>query len=95
MHTDRYGDTGTQKCRAKGSGKEVIVEDLSIELQRMWNLKGTIIPVTPGATGIVTESLRKNLEAIPGKHSTESLQQTAVLETAHIIRKVLQCGTGV
>jgi hypothetical protein len=54
----------------------------------------TIIPVIIGATGIVTKSLRENLEAIPGKHSIDSLQQTAVLGTSHIIRKVLQCETG-
>jgi hypothetical protein len=28
-----------------------------------------IMPVIIGATGIVTKSLMKNLEAIPGKHS--------------------------
>jgi hypothetical protein len=59
----------------------------------MWNLKCTIIPVIIGATGIVTKSLRKNLEAIPGKHLIDSLKQTAVLGTSHIIRKVLQCET--
>jgi hypothetical protein len=59
----------------------------------MWNLKCTIIPVKTGATGIVTKSLRKNLEAIPGKHSIDSLQQTVVLGTSHIIQKVLQCET--
>ena len=42
-------------------------ESLCIEVQRMWNLKRTIIPVIIGATGIVTRSLRKNLEAVPGK----------------------------
>ena len=57
----------------------------------MWNLKFTIIPVIIGATGIVTRSLRKNLEAVPRKHSIGSLQKTAILETSHIIRKVLQC----
>ena len=62
-----------------------------IEIQRMWNLKCTIIPVIIGATGIVTRSLKKNLEAVPGKHSIDSLQKTAVLGTSHIIRKVLQC----
>jgi hypothetical protein len=56
----------------------------------MWNLKCTIIPVIIGATGIVKRSLRKNLEAVPGKHSIDSLQKTAVLGTSHIIRKVLQ-----
>jgi len=28
---------------------------------------------------------------IPGKHSIDSLQKTAILGTSHIIRKVLQC----
>jgi hypothetical protein len=55
------------------------------EIQRMWNLKCTIAPVIIGATGMVTKSLRKNMKAIPGKHSIESLQQKAVLETSHII----------
>jgi hypothetical protein len=45
---------------------------LCIEIQRMWNLKCTIIPVIIGATGIVTRSLRKNLKVIPGKHCLEA-----------------------
>ena len=57
----------------------------------MWNLKCTIIPVIIGATGIVTRSLRKNLETVPGKHSIDSLQKTTILGTSHIIQKVLQC----
>ena len=44
-------------------------------------------------TGIVTRSVRKNLEAVSVKHSIDSLQKTAKLGTSHIIRKVLQCGT--
>jgi len=57
----------------------------------MWNLNCTIIPLIIGATGIVTRSLGKNLEDVPGKHSIDSLQKTAILGTSHIIRKVLQC----
>jgi hypothetical protein len=68
-------------------------KSLCIQTQRMWNLKCTIIPVIIGATGIVTRSLRKHLEAVPGKHSIDSLQKTAILGTSHIIRKVLQCET--
>jgi hypothetical protein len=59
----------------------------------MWNMKCTIVPVLIGATDIVTISLSRNLEAIPGKYSIVSLQQTAVLGTSHIIQKVLQCET--
>jgi ABC-type transport system involved in cytochrome bd biosynthesis fused ATPase/permease subunit len=40
---------------------------------------------------IITRSLKKNLEAVPGKQSIDSLQKTAILGTSHIIRKVLQC----
>ena len=45
----------------------------------MWNLKRTIKPIITGATGIVTRSLRKNLETVPGNHSIGSLQTTAIL----------------
>jgi len=92
MHTDRCGNTSRPKFCAKGSGKEVKIQDiLCIEIQRMWNLKCTIVPVIIGTTGIVTRSLRKNLETIPEKHSIDSLQKTAILGTSHIIWKVLQC----
>ena len=57
----------------------------------MWIIKCTIVPVIIGGTGIITRSLRKNLETVPGKHSIDSLQKTAMLGTSHIIRKVLQC----
>jgi hypothetical protein len=59
----------------------------------MWNMKCLVIPVITGATGIVTIVLKKYLETIPGKHSIDSLQKTAVLGTSHITRKVLQSET--
>jgi len=46
----------------------------------MWNLKCTVVPVIIGATGMVTRRLRRGLEAVPGKHSIDSLQKTAVSE---------------
>jgi hypothetical protein len=75
----------------KKAEKRLKYKSLCIEIQRMWNLKCTIVPVIIGATGIVTRSLRKNLEAVPGKHSIDSVQKTAIVGTSHIIRKVLQC----
>jgi hypothetical protein len=35
-------------------------------------------------------SLKKNLEAMPEKHSKDSLQKTSVLGTSHTIRKALK-----
>jgi hypothetical protein len=59
----------------------------------MWNMKYFVIPVIIGATGIVTRGLEKYMDTIPGKHSIDSLQKTAVLGISHIIRKVLQSET--
>jgi len=47
----------------------------------MWDIKFVIILVITGATGIVTKGLKKNLEAIPGKYSIDSLEKTAILGT--------------
>jgi hypothetical protein len=63
------------------------------KMQRVCNLKRKIIPEAIGATRIVTKVLRKDLEAIPGRRSIDSLQKTAILETSHIIPEVLQCET--
>ena len=52
----------------------VVIINNNKEIQRMWNMKCVIIPVTIGATGIATKLLKKNLQPIPGKHSIGSLQ---------------------
>jgi len=69
----------------KEAKKKLKYKSLGIEIKQMWNLKCMIIPVIIGATGIVTRSLSKNEEDIPGKHSIDSLQKTAILGTSHII----------
>ena len=80
MHTHRCGNTCRRKCCAKGSGKEVKIQELMHGDTANVNLKCTVIPVMIGASGIVTRSLRKNLEAVPGKHSIDSLQKQLYLE---------------
>jgi len=75
----------------RGAEKKFKYKSLCIEIQRMWNLKCTIMPEITGATGIVTRNFRRSLETVPGKHSIDSLQKTAILGTSHKIRKVLQC----
>ena len=55
----------------------------------MWNVKTKVIPVIIGATGTISKSFRKYGSNIPGKHEVKELQKTAILGTAHILRKVL------
>ena len=43
----------------KEAEKKLKYKSLCIEIQQMWNLKCTVIPVIIGATGIVTRSLKK------------------------------------
>jgi len=73
----------------KETGKILKYKDLTIEIQRMWNVKTKVIPVIIGATGTVSESFRKYVSNIPGKHEVTENQKTAILSNAHILRKVL------
>ena len=62
---------------------------LTTEIQRMWNVKTKIITVIIGETGTVSQSFRNYVSNIPVKHEVKELQKTAILGTAHILRKVL------
>ena len=48
-----------------------------------------VIPVIIGAPGTISQSFRKYVSNIPGKHEVKELQKTAMLGTVHILRKVL------
>jgi hypothetical protein len=69
--------------------KTLKYKDLTTEIQRMWNAKTKVIPVIIGATGTISKTFRKYVSNIPGKHEVKELQKTAILGTAHILRKVL------
>jgi len=73
----------------KEAEKILKYKDLTIEIQRMWNVKTKVIPVIIGATGTISNSFRKYVSNIPGNHEVKELQKTAILCTAHVLRKVL------
>jgi hypothetical protein len=73
----------------KEAEKILKYKDLIIEIQCMWNVKTKVTPVIIGATGTISKSFRKYLSSISGKHNIKELQKTAILGTAHILRKVL------
>jgi hypothetical protein len=73
----------------KEAEKILKYKDLTIEMQRMSNVKTKVIPVIIGATGTISKSFRKYMSNIPGNHEVKELQKAAILCTAHILRKVL------
>jgi hypothetical protein len=73
----------------KETEKILKYEDLTIEIQRMWNVKARMIPVIIGATGTISKPFRKYVSSIPGNNEVRELQKTVILGTAHILRKVL------
>jgi len=83
------GISGDRNVIKKESEKILKYKELTIEIQRMWNVKTKVIPVIIGATGTISKSFRKYVSNIPGKHEVKELQKTAILGTAHIQRKVL------
>ena len=80
------GDINVNKKEAEEFLK---YKDLTIEIQRMWNVKTKVIPVIIGATGTISKTFRKYASNIPGNHEVKELQKTAILGTAHILPKVL------
>lgn len=78
-----------KNLKEKESEKKLKYANLETEIKRMWNCKAKIIPVIIGATGIVEKASARYLKSLPCEVSFASLQKTAVLGTATILRKVI------
>ena len=50
----------------KEAEKILKYKDLTVEIQRVWNVKTKVIPVIIGATGTISKSFRKYVSNIPG-----------------------------
>jgi hypothetical protein len=81
--------SGDRNMINKEAEKILKCKTLLIEIERMWSVKTEVIPIIMEATGTISESFRKYLRNISGKHKVKELQKTAVLGTAHILRIVL------
>ncbi|XP_068753285.1 uncharacterized protein [Montipora capricornis] len=64
-------------------------KDLEIEIERMWGMKATTIPVVIGAPGIMKKGLEKYTKQISGNIKISELQKIALLGTSCILRKTL------
>jgi hypothetical protein len=48
--------------------KILLCKDLTIEILCMWNIKTKVIPAIVGAAGTISQSFRKYLSNVLGKH---------------------------
>ena len=62
--------------------------DLARELKKLWNMQVTVTPIVIGAFGTVTKGLQKGLEDLEVGGRMETIQTTALLRTARILRRV-------
>jgi hypothetical protein len=63
--------SGDRNVIKKEPEKILKCEDLTIEIQRMWNVKPKVIPVTISATGTISKSFKKYVSNIPGNHEVK------------------------
>ena len=80
------------RIKLKENEKKDKYLDLARELKKLWNMKVTIIPIVIGAFGTVTKGLLKGLENLEVERRAETIQTTALLRTARLLRRVLETG---
>ena len=82
---------GHARVAQKELEKKTKYQDLAIELQRLWDMRNVkVVPIIVGALGAVTPQLKRYLESIQIEDvRVDQIQRTAILGTAHILRRYL------
>ena len=64
--------------------------DLARELKKLWNMRVKVIPIVVCALGTVPIKLEKRLEDLEIRGRIETIQTTALLQSARILKRVLE-----
>ena len=78
------------RIKLKECEKRDKYRDLARDLKKLWNMKVTIVRIVIGAFGKMTKRLLKGLEELKVGERVETIQMTALLRTARILRRVLE-----
>ena len=82
---------GDTRIVDKEQDKILKYQDLKRELKTVWQLrKVSVIPIVVGALGAVTTNFQGHLDSVSCKLKVTNIQKTALLGSAHILRKVLE-----
>ena len=83
---------GEIRVREKEQEKIERYLELKRKIKRIWDIRSIkIIPVVVGTLGSTSKKLKKCIEELEVAISTALLQKTALLGTARILRKALDC----
>ena len=62
---------------------------MEIEVERMWGLKTTTVPVVMGALSTIKKDIENYTNKIPDNIIIHELQKMTLLSPAHLLRRVL------
>ncbi len=85
-----YAVPADSRIKLKECDKKDKYLDFASELKKLWNMKVTIIPIVIGTFGTVTKGLLRGLEILEVGGRVETIQTTALLKTARILRRFLE-----
>ena len=80
---------GDQNVKVKELEKITKYQDLRLQVQKLWGVNATVIPIVVGALGTVSKELESHLKTIGIPIVVSCLQKAALLGTAFILRRVL------
>ena len=81
---------GDSRLEEKEKDKMEKYQDLGRELQKIWNVKGKIMPLVVGCLGAIPTQFGNRLKKIGITIGTAQVQKTVLLGTASILRKVTE-----
>jgi hypothetical protein len=67
--------SGDRNVIKKEADKILKYKDLTVEIQRMWNVKAKVLRVIIGATGAISKSHRKYVSNIPGNMKSRNYRK--------------------
>ena len=82
---------GDSRVHAKEIEKLEKYQELKREQGRLWSLKKVqVVPVVVGALGCISKGFKRWIEILGIEVNVGTVQKTALLGTARILRKVLE-----
>ena len=76
-----------QRVEISQQTKTESYQDLKRELQKLWNVKTSIVPIVIGALGTIPKSLEKHLNELNAKVNISQMQTIGLLKSARITIK--------